>query len=286
MNNVPAIEINRLFARSEELINGSTKGNQNHSQDLRDLFNRTKELAVELMRENEQLRVNNVLLERQKLEAEQRYSNSRMGVENEQLKAELELLTKQLAELEKRSQKFRRRYEDIEQYNMALSNVYIASNQLHATLDFSEVVKTASEILWNLVAAPVFAIFLRNEKSGALSLIGGEGIEGRFPGEVLPTPTGLIAQALAEGVSLFVDGVVQGDPLAVIPLRIEARGVIGLITVYEIEEHKGRLSELDKELFDLLASQTATALTSSQVYSETVKKVKSMESFIKLIKPV
>lgn len=284
MNNVPAIEINRLFARSEELINGS-KGNNNSSHDLRELFNRTKELAVELMRENEQLRVHNVLVERQKLEAEQRYNNSRLGIENEQLKAELELLTKQLSDLEKRTQKFRRRYEDIEQYNMALSNVYIASNQLHATLDFSEVVKTASEILWNLVAAPVFAIFLRNDKTGALSLIGGEGIEGRFPGDCLPEPTGLIAQALQEEASLFLDGVVSGDPLAVIPLKIEGRGIIGLITVYNIEEHKGQLSELDKELFDLLASQTATALTSSQVYSETIKKVKSMESFIKLIKP-
>jgi hypothetical protein len=283
MTNVPAIEITRLFARSEELINGS-KGNQNYSQDLRELFNRTKELAVELMRENEQLRVQNVLLERQKLEAQQRYDNSRLGIENEQLKAELELLNKQLAELEKKSQKFRRRYEDIEKYNTALSNVYIASNQLHATLDFSQVVKTASEILWNLVAAPVFAIFLRNEKTGTLSLIGGEGVEGRFPGDVLPGPNAMVTQALAEGVSLFVDGQVSGDPLAVIPLRIEGRGVIGLITVYEIEPHKGQLSELDKELFDTLGTQTATALTSSQVYSETVKKMKSMESFIQLIK--
>jgi K+-sensing histidine kinase KdpD len=201
------------------------------------------------------------------------------------LKAELALLNTQFGDMEKKSQKFRRRYEDIEKYNMALSNVYIASNQLHSTLDFSEVVKTAGEILWNLIAAPSFAIFLHNEKSNALALIGGEGIEGRFQGDALPHPTGIIAEALAEGVSIFIDGQVTGDPLAAIPLKIEGRGVIGLITVYAIEEHKGGLSEMDKELFDLLASQTATALTSSQVYSETVKKVKSMESFIKLIKP-
>ncbi|HKX28475.1 MAG TPA: GAF domain-containing protein, partial [Blastocatellia bacterium] len=191
----------------------------------------------------------------------------------------------QLADLEKRTQKFRRRYEDIEKYNMALSNVYIAANQLHSTLDFSEVVKTAGEILWNLVASPVFAIFLRNEKTSSLMLIGGEGIEGRFPGDVLPEPAGIVAEALTEGVSLFVDSETSGDPLAAVPLKIEGRGVIGLITVYQIEEHKGGLSDLDKELFDLLASQTATALTSSQVYSETIKKVKSMESFINLIKP-
>ena len=286
MSSIPALEINRLFARSEELIKNNVDLFGTVQADLRDVFRRKRELTVELMRDNEQLRVQNMFLERQRLEAEQRLENSRLGVENKQLRAEVELLAKQLGELEKKSQKIRRRYEDIEQYNTALSNVYIASNQLHATLDFGEVVKTASEILWNLVAAPVFAIFLKNEKSGIFSLIGGEGIEGRFPGDVLPAPTGLVAQALEEGVSLFMDNAVTGDPLAVIPLRIEGRGIIGLITVYEIEEHKGSLSDLDKELFDLLASQTATALTSSQVYSETIKKVKSMESFIKLIKPV
>jgi|GEM_PF-1158128 len=285
MNSIPAIEINRLLARSEELITGTSEGCSNAQADLRELFRRTKELAVELMRDNEQLRVQNLLLERQKLEAEQRYEGSRLGIENEQLKAELSLLTSQLTDLEKKSNKFRRRYEDIEKYNMALSNVYIAANQLHSTLDFSEVVKTAGEILWNLVAAPVFAIFLHNEKSGALALIGGAGIEGRFPGDCLIEPAGIVADALSEGVSLFLDGEVIGDPLAAVPLKIEGRGVIGLITIYEIEAHKGGLSDLDKELFDLLASQTATALTSSQVYSETVKKVKSMESFIKLIKP-
>jgi hypothetical protein len=285
MNNIPAIEINRLLARSEELITGTSEGCTNAQTDLRELLRRTKELAIELMRDNEQIRVQNLLLERQKLEAEQRYESSRMGVENEQLKAELSLLTTQLADLEKRTQKFRRRYEDIEKYNMALSNVYIASNQLHSTLDFSEVVKTAGEILWNLVAAPVFAIFLRNEKTGALMLIGGEGIDGRFPGDIYPEPSGIVAEALAEGASLFIDDQTSGDPLAAVPLKIEGRGVIGLITVYQIEEHKSGLSDLDKELFDLLASQTATALTSSQVYSETIKKVKSMESFINLIKP-
>ncbi|HKX29737.1 MAG TPA: GAF domain-containing protein, partial [Blastocatellia bacterium] len=265
MNNIPAIEINRLLARSEELIAGTSEGCTNAQTDLRELLRRTKELAIELMRDNEQIRVQNLLLERQKLEAEQRYESSRLGVENEQLKAELSLLNTQLADLEKRTQKFRRRYEDIEKYNMALSNVYIAANQLHSTLDFSEVVKTAGEILWNLVASPVFAIFLRNEKTGALMLIGGEGIEGRFPGDLLPEPSGIVAEALTEGVSLFIDDQTSGDPLAAVPLKIEGRGVIGLITVYQIEEHKGGLSDLDKELFDLLASQTATALTSSQV---------------------
>jgi chaperonin cofactor prefoldin len=284
MRSIPALEINRLFARSEELIADNQLSSGQEQEDLREVFRRKRALTAELLRENERLRVQNLLLEQQRLEAEQRLESSRLGIENQELRTELELLNQQLAELEKKSQKFCRRYEDIEKYNTALSNVYVALNQLHAMLDFSQVVKTVGEILWNLVAAPVFAIFLRNEKTGTLSLIGGEGVEGRFPGDVLPGPNAMVTQALAEGVSLFVDGQVSGDPLAVIPLRIEGRGVIGLITVYEIEPHKGQLSELDKELFDTLGTQTATALTSSQVYSETVKKMKSMESFIQLIK--
>jgi hypothetical protein len=35
-----------------------------------------------------------------------------------------------------------------------------------------------------------------------------------------------------------------------------------------------------------MASQTATAMSSSKVYSETVKKLRSMESFLNLCKPV
>src|ERR1043165_88844 len=239
MTLIPAVEIQRLFARSEELYGNVQDTESGAVEELRKLFARTKELAVELMRDNEQLRVQNLLLEKQKIEAEQRLDHSRLGKENEQLKAEVELIGKRLSEIEQKSQKYRRRYDDIEQYNMALSNVYIASTQLHSTLDFSEVVRTAGEILWNLVAAPSFAIFLRDEKSGDLMLVGGEGIEGRFNGDRLHEPSGILAEALTEGVSLFVDGETKGDPLACIPLKVEERGVVGLITVYEIEEHKG-----------------------------------------------
>lgn len=282
---VPAVEMQRLFARTEELCGGGAGGDTGDSTaELRELFRRSRDLAIELMRDNEQLRVQNLLLEKQKIEAEQRLDHSRLGKENEQLRAELELLTTRLADLEKKSNKFRNRYEQIEQHNMALSNVYIAANQLHATLDFSEVVKTAEEILWNLIASPSFAIFLRDERTGDLSLVGGQGVEGRFPGDVVHEPAGMMAEVLTEGVSLFVADETSGDPLACVPLKVEER-TVGVIAIFEVEEHKGGLSELDKELFDLLASQTATAMSSSRVYSDTVKKLKSMESFINLIKP-
>ena len=117
---IPVVEMQRLFARTEELMSTNSK-EPTDGDAVRDLFRRTKELSIELMRDNEQLRVQNLFLERQKIEAEQRLDHSRLGKENEQLKSELEMLNQRLAEMEKKSQKFRRRYEDIEQYNMEWS---------------------------------------------------------------------------------------------------------------------------------------------------------------------
>ena len=269
---IPAVEMQRLFARTEEFLMSHNGSEPAQIQAMHDLFRRTKELAIELMRDNEQLRVQNLLLERQKIEAEQRLDQNRLGIENAQLKSELEIMNERLGEMEKKSQKFRRRYEDIEQYNMALSNVYVATNQLHSTLDFTAVVKMAEEILWNFVASPSFAIFLLDDKNHDLRLVGGLGIDGRFPTDVIHEPDGMIAECMNTGVARFVEGVTAANPLACVPLKIENR-LVGLVAVYRIEEHKAGLSDLDKELFELLANQTATAMMSSRVYSETVKKL-------------
>ncbi len=281
---IPAIEMQQLFARTEELWVGATDLDDSQAE-LRDLFARARALAVEQLRDNEQLRVSNLLLERQKTEAEQRLEHNRLGKENEQLRAEIELLAARLADAERETVKYRRRYENVEQYNTALSNVYVASTQLHATLDLAEVVRTVGEVMWNLIAAPVYAIFVRDEKTGDFMLASGEGVEGMFAGGRMGQPPGLVADALECGGALFVEGAVRGDPLACVPLVMDDCGIVGLIIVYEIEARKEGFSELDRELFELLAGQTATAIISARAHGETVRKLKSVESFLSLIKP-
>src|SRR5262245_59900184 len=95
---IPAVEMQQLFAKTEELRMSSRATEPHDAQAMKELFRRTKELTIELMRDNEQLRVQNLLLERQRMEADQRHDNSRLGKENEQLKSELELLNARLAE--------------------------------------------------------------------------------------------------------------------------------------------------------------------------------------------
>jgi hypothetical protein len=84
----------------------------------------------------------------------------------------------------------------------------------------------------------------------------------------------------------FIDGATVGNPLACLPLKIPRRGVIGLVLIYEIDKRKAGLSEQDKELFEVLANQIAGALFATRAYNDTLKKLRSMESFISLIKPV
>ena len=282
----PVVELQRIFARTEELCGVAGLPDES-SEEVRELLRRAKELAAELTRENERLRMQNLLLERQKLEAEQRLGGSKIGKENEQLKTELRLLGERMAEMEREASKYRRRYEEAAQHNSALANMFVAATRLHSTLDFAEVVQIAEEILWDIIASPVFAIFAYDSKRGQLILVGGRGVEERFPAGHLPEISGLFAEALESGGAVFESQVGDGTgPLACIPLRLESGEIIGIIAVYEIEKHKRGVSELDRMLFEMLASQMATAIMCSRIYSEALKKLKSMESFINLIKPV
>lgn len=276
----PMVELQRIFARTEELCGVITDPEQRPTEEIRDLLRQMKELAAELMRENERLRMQNLLLERQRAEADQRLSGSQLGKENEQLRRELSAAERRIATLASEMQKYRRRYEELAQQSSALLNVFVAANRLHSTLASDEVIRIAEEILWNMIAASVFAIFVRDEKRGGLTLVGGRGVRGHQ----LDLNDELMA-ALASGA---VDSVQKGEPdapLALIPLKLEDGTITGLIVVYEFEEHKKGVSELDRMLFEMLASQMATAIMCARLYGETIKKLRSMESFINLIKP-
>jgi GAF domain-containing protein len=73
------------------------------------------------------------------------------------------------------------------------------------------------------------------------------------------------------------------EPLVVIPMRIKDQ-VIGGIVVYSILEQKESFSPLDFELFNLLAGHAATALFASKLYSESERKLSTIQGFLDLLK--
>jgi GAF domain-containing protein len=60
--------------------------------------------------------------------------------------------------------------------------------------------------------------------------------------------------------------------------------IIGGIVVYSILEQKESFSPLDFELFNLLAGHAATAIFASKLYSESERKLSTIQGFLELLK--
>jgi hypothetical protein len=149
------------------------------------------------------------------------------------------------------NRRLRDRVLELEAENHHLASLYVASVQLHATLEPAQVVRTIVEILENFVGARTFALYLVDERAGRLRAVAVHNAE-----PALGEP-GLGEQALAERPSYADLGAPPLDPTraappVVVPLRLGRRAV-GAIAVWELLSHKPALDDVDHRLFDLLA---------------------------------
>ena len=65
-------------------------------------------------------------------------------------------------------------------------------------------------------------------------------------------------------------------------LHVEDRS-IGAIVIYALLQQKDGFSALDYELFTLLAGHAATAIFASQLYSQSERKLNTIQGFIDLL---
>ena len=254
-----------------------------------ELFNKGKEFTEELLRENQRLRYRVAELETEQsgLSAEEleRLRDQVRALAEENQRMQLRYL-----EVEEENKDFASRYMEIEEQNNNLANLYVASYQLHSTLDFREVIQIVQEIVINLIGAEVFAILLLDEKTNELRAIASEGED------VMPAVErisirlgeGLLGEAAKTGDSYYINDDVGGDritierPLAAIPLKIKDH-VIGLVAIYKLLQQKETFSAVDFELFSLLAAHAATAIFSSKLYSQSERKLNTIQSFLDLL---
>lgn len=191
-----------------------------------------------------------------------------------------------LVRLESELAELKRRHAELEQQNSNLANLYVASHQLHSTLDFREVVAIVMEIVINLIGAEVFSIMLIDGKSEELCVVTAEGME-RQPTARIRVGDGVIGRAAKEGKAHYRSPSEESPvdfmhPMAVIPLKIKDH-VIGVISVYRLFAQKEGFAPLDYELFDMLAGHAATAIFSSKLYSESERKLTTIQSFLDLL---
>jgi transcriptional regulator with GAF, ATPase, and Fis domain len=252
-----------------------------------DLFNKGKEFTEELLRENQRLRYRVAALESSPT-ASQADEVPRLRQEVQELMEENKRLNERFRQVEDENKDFASRYVEIEEQNNNLANLYVASYQLHSTMDFREVIQIVQEIVINLVGAEVFGLLLLDEKSSELKVIATEGSE-LLPGledMSVKLGEGILGKVASSGDSFFsddMDGTLDlGKPIAAVPLKIKDH-VIGEIAIYRLLQQKVSFSAVDYELFSLLAAHAATAIFSSQLYSQSERKLNTIQSFLDML---
>ncbi len=248
-----------------------------------EIFNKGKEFTEELLRENQRLRY--IVAE---LETEQSgLSTDQLERLREQVKERNKRLEERFREVEEENKDFANRYVEIEEQNNNLANLYVASYQLHSTLDFREVIQIVQEIVINLIGAESLALLLLDENTRELRTIASHGDMPGLPTISVQPGDGVLGWAAKSGESYYVDdfGTVEvtlQTPLAIVPLKIKQH-VIGLIVIYRLLQQKTAFTAVDYELFSLLAAHAATAIFSSKLYSQSERKLNTIQSFLDLL---
>ncbi len=260
------------------------------AEEFLQVFKKGAEFTQDLLKENERLRFRIVKLEESHRGLEQGAEESGVTAE---LRRKVESLEREKAEIidrikqvEEENQGFANRYVEIEEENNMLANLYIASYQLHSTLDFREVLQIILEIVINLIGAEEFGILLLDEKTNRLEPVASEGVETSD----LPSVNvgqGVIGEAVKTGENYFIESM-EGyqrtfeKPIVCIPLKIKEH-VIGVIVIYKLLVQKSEFTNVDYELFTLLGGHAATAIFSSRMYSDSERKLSTIQGFIDLL---
>jgi nitrate/nitrite-specific signal transduction histidine kinase len=263
-----------LFARGEEFLS---------------LFTRGAEFTKEILRENERLR-SKLMSVHDKQESAARNPEDWGKLREEllsrieNLELEYQTVRERLRQVEEENQQFADRYIEIEEENNNLANLYVASYQLHSTLDLDEVIKIIIEIVINLVGAEVFAVYILDESTGELGVAASEGATpSDFPGCTLGS--GPIGKALESTEPTCWQTDRSDDlaqPIVCIPLSVQA-SPIGAIAIYSLLQQKEGFTALDHELFTVLGGHAATALFAARLYSQSERKLNTIQGFIDLL---
>jgi nitrate/nitrite-specific signal transduction histidine kinase len=209
---------------------------------------------------------------------------SKSVVKQQAASAEIPERELRLAMVENEREELSVRLAEVEHQVGRLMTLYVATYQLHATLDPADVQATIAEIAVNMVGAEHFALFLRDEDANALEIRLQEGkIDAPWSGAA--TYAGgdpLIDASLLDGVLRF--GPADGSPVLVtVPLRVQDI-TVGALVVTKLFDHKGKLDEDDREVLDLLGAHAASALFASRVYARAARKLRTLEGLIKLVR--
>jgi hypothetical protein len=215
-----------------------------------------------VLKQNDALRAQTQVLEgeRSRLLEEVR----RLADEGERRRREHAQVQEKLAAIQRETERFSAQYASVERQNSNLANLYVASYRLHETLDRKVVIDTILDIIANLVGSEEMALFELAPGASTLTLVAHVGIDADAYRSIA-VGAGPIGRSVESGETLLVPredpaaGDEEQELTACVPLRLEDR-VVGAIAVFRLLPQKAGLEDIDRELFELLATHAATAL--------------------------
>ena len=193
-----------------------------------------------------------------------------------------------LEQVENENQEFASMYVEIQEQNEALTNLYVASQRLHATFELEEVKEIITEILVEMVGAEEFGLLMLDKDTQQLQVLAGEGILERLPKDSLPTGEGIIGDVAATGESFYFEPKSETEveahlPLATLPMQLNGT-TVGVVVIYKLLSHKKALSAIDHQILELVAAHAASALVSARLHGTMDRKLKTIEGFMQLMK--
>jgi GAF domain-containing protein len=177
---------------------------------------------------------------------------------------------------------------DSEHQGGRLMNLYVATYQLHSTLIPAEVQATIAEIAINLLGAQQFVLLLRREDSEECEIalcVGPGESQGSDPTALFQGDTYRGGDPMVDAT--LADGVLRLGPdpgsraLASVPLRVHNE-VVGALVLLRLLDHKPILRAEDRDLLDLLSAHAASALFAARLFAAKDRKLRSLESLVKL----
>lgn len=204
------------------------------------------------------------------------------GASSDERIAELE---RRLATAESDVKELASRLVDSEHQGGRLMNLYVATYQLHATLDPAEVQATIAEIAINLLGAHQFVLLLRRDEEGGgyeIALLEGmyDGVLPLYDGESYQGGDPMVDLTLRDGV-LRLGPTAESQALAAVPLRVQ-NDIVGALVVLKLLDHKPILRAEDRDLLDLLSAHAASAMFAARLFATKDRKLRTLESLVKL----
>jgi len=253
---------------------------------LQNFFRKGAQLTSEVLEENRRLRkkIAEIEADNARLRAHVASDDAirELLKKIEGLESEKQELLSRFLEAEEASSRAVDQYAEIEGELANLANLYVASAQLHASLDLRTTVQRIKELLNQLVGARSFAIYLASDDQRSIEAVAAEAVPVSHR-SFAPREDGVLAEVLATGVARIEKGEL-GDgsfenPLAVVPLTIEGK-TFGLIVVFATLPHKTRFLPVDFELFHLLGGQAGKALISAKLFADAEKRMPDLSGLV------